>query len=125
MNRTIYLVSLDGAKAGKKGSEITTLLSCPPGHAGNFLWVDDKTIAYLNDTTLYSFPLSPAYKPVPALDFPRGVSPTRLQYVPEKGMLVFQGQVWQDGDFGMTEEKNGEYEKRGTTGEVYDELFLR
>ena len=64
-------------------------------------------------------------KPKPILSFPDGVNPTGLQYQRDTGALVFSGQVWADGDLTSSGKGDEAWEGRGTSGVVFDELFIR
>ena len=112
------------------------LLSAAPGHASELLWLSDDSFAYLNGTDLYLYDVSRAHamwdgsavgssKPKPILSFPDGVNPTGLQYQRDTGALVFSGQVWADGDLTSSGKGDEAWEGRGTSGVVFDELFIR
>ena len=127
--RSIYLLSL---KTNSSASPIP-LFSLPPAHAGEFVWLNDHTTAFLNGSTLYSFSindtseesLNKGVKREKVFEFPEGINPTGLQYQRDTNLLIFSAQVWADGDLYTVAEQNKRYEQRGTTGVVYDELFLR
>lgn len=57
--------------------------------------------------------------------FPDGVNPSGLKFQRDNGILIFSGQVWEDGKFEQTGKGDQGYKERGTTGVVYDELFVR
>lgn len=123
--RRVYLVSLD-----IKTPSPISLFNSTPSQARDFLWIDNSTLAYLNVTSLYSVELNQKARKGVAnrtkeLEFPRGINPSGLQYESETGSLIFQGQVWGDGDFGRTAENDKAYQERGTTGVVFDDLFVR
>lgn len=121
----MYLVALD-----TKGKAPVELFSCPPGQAGEFFWLSDDTTAYLNGSTLYSLETkvsTQAVKRTHILDFPEGISASGLQYESKSGYLGFTAQLWQhgDGSFEGVEKLNEKFERRGDTGQVYDDLFIR
>jgi len=125
----VYLLSLDTTSSASP----IALFSLPPAHASEFLWLNDHTPAFLNGSTLYSFHINNTARDSvekgverqKVLQFPEGINPTGLQYQRDANLLFFSGQVWPDGDFATVEKKNELYEKRGTSGVVYDELFIR
>jgi hypothetical protein len=59
------------------------------------------------------------------LDFPKGTNPTDLKYEPTTSLLAFGAQVWDDATFEDVEGLDVKNENRGTTGMVFDELFIR
>jgi hypothetical protein len=59
------------------------------------------------------------------LNFPKGINPDGITYNADSGILAFSGQVWEDGSFDNVHKWDESYEGRGTTGVVFDELFLR
>jgi hypothetical protein len=127
--RSVYLLSL----STNSSDPPVALFSSPPAHAGEFLWLNNHTPAFLNGSVLYSFTvndtssdhLAKGVKREKVLEFPAGINPTGLQYQAEDNLLIFSGQVWADGDFYSVAKKDELYEQRGTTGVVFDELFLR
>jgi len=130
--RTVYLVSLNTSRTDAP----VQLLSAAPGHASELIWLNETHFAYLNGTALYLYDVSRASaqwdgsavggsKPKPILHFPEGVNPTGLQYQRDTGALVFSGQVWADGDFALSGRGDEAWEGRGTSGVVFDELFIR
>jgi len=129
MTRSVYLLSLDTNSSASP----VVLFSLPPAHAGEFLWLNNQTPAFLNGSSLYSFSindtskdhLEKGVKREKVLEFPEGINPTGLQYQCDDNLLIFSGQVWADGNFYSTGRKDELYEKRGTTGVVFDELFIR
>jgi hypothetical protein len=86
--------------------------------------------AYKNGSSLYSFRTSVHAQDLKAtklFDFPTGISAGGLQYEHETGHLAFTAQVWEhgNGSFETVENWNKEFEGRGNTGQVYDDLFIR
>lgn len=125
ITRTVYLVALD-----TKGKEPVELFSAPPAQASEFFWLADDRAAYLNGSTLFSIETKVSTQSVKrghVLDFPAGVDASGLQYDPKSGNLGFTAQVWEHGHGGFegVAELNEQYEGRGDTGQVYDELFIR
>ena len=125
--RSVYLISLDTTVA----IDPVTLVSDKPGSASEFIWLSDDTVAYLNESELYSFSINSKTKLDEEierhvlLEFPEGISPSGLQYQPDSGVLAFSGQVWQDESFETVARQNKEHEQRGDSGMVYDNLFVR
>jgi hypothetical protein len=126
--RSVYLLSLDTTVSVPP----LELFNTTPSQAVNFLWLSTQTVGYLNGSALYSVPInyttSQAFASVKTshvLDFPLGVNPTDLQFELESGVLGFSGQVWEDGEFEKVGEHDAKWAARGTSGMVYDELFIR
>lgn len=125
ITRSVYLVALD-----TENKDPVELFTSPPGEAGEFFWLSGDLAAYLNGTSLYSFRTSvhsKGLKQTKLFDFPNGISAGGLQYEHETGHLAFAAQVWDhgNGSFETVEHWNNEYEGRGNTGQVYDDLFIR
>jgi dipeptidyl aminopeptidase/acylaminoacyl peptidase len=95
------------------------LFTATPSQASELLWLDDETFAYLNGSALYSFSNHSEH----LLDFPLGINAGSLQVV--NGTLVFSAQVWADGNFSKVAEYDATWERRGDSGLVYDDLFIR
>jgi hypothetical protein len=138
--RSVYLLSLNTSEK----SAPHPLFKSPPGQASEFVWLNDSSLAYLNGSTLYSFSVKDSVdaslyakaetqaktghsgiEPKVLVTFPSGVNPTGLRFQRDAGMLVFSGQVWGDSTFEETTKGDGKYDGRGTSGVVYDELFVR
>jgi hypothetical protein len=133
MGRQVYLVSLNGSTAP------VSLLETVPAEAAEFVWLDDSSVGYLNGSSFFLFPVHKKLRQeakdgaegieevetTKVLEFPEGVNPTGLKYQPETGNLIFQGQVWADGEFERTGKNDKLYADRGTTGVVFDDLFVR
>ena len=98
-----------------------------PSHGADFFWLTNDTIAYRNASSLWTMELSSGNKNnvQHLFDFPEGISASGLQYNHESGVLAFNAQVWADGDLSKAAEQNEKYAERGTTGVVFDELFIR
>ncbi|WVN87657.1 uncharacterized protein L203_102842 [Cryptococcus depauperatus CBS 7841] len=128
--RRVYILSLN------------TTVSLPPvslfnstsAESSNFIWLDDATIGYLNQSTLFSYSLEfttqctvdlAATRGRPFLSFPPGVNPTSLKFEPISRTLAFTGQVWEDGSFENTEMHDKVYEDRRDSAQVYDDLMVR
>lgn len=108
------------------------LFAAPPAEAAEIIWLSDSTIAYLNGSSLYALSISydvsaqlatVKHEATQLVDFPSDVE--SLSYEPESGRLAFSAAVWQDGDLLNTAHNDEEWEERGTTGVVYDDLFVR
>ncbi|KAL7421332.1 Dipeptidyl-peptidase 5 [Cryptotrichosporon argae] len=110
MARTVSLLQLNA-------TTFTVLFTSPPSEASSFFWADGE-LAYLNGSTLFH-----ASKPI--FTFPSGIDPSNLAYDAVSHKLAFSGFVWADGNFTATGAHDAAYEERGTTGVVYDELFVR
>lgn len=123
MVRDLYLLPLNTSHAARPHLILTTT----PGMASEFFWLSSTTFAYLNGSTLYSTSISSkgdaSSKHI--LDFPEGVQPNSLRYEPVSGLVGFSGMIWQDGDFENVAKFDKEYETRGDSGQVYDELYIR
>ncbi len=122
--RVIYVLDLKKSK-----SSPIEIISTTPASASDFIWLSQSTFAYLNSSSLYSASIRSgkhaAVSTNVLVEFPRGTNPTNLQYEAETGLLAWSGMVWQDGDFGHVAKLDEEYEHRGDTGQVYDELYVR
>ncbi|EIW65930.1 hypothetical protein TREMEDRAFT_70362 [Tremella mesenterica DSM 1558] len=57
--------------------------------------------------------------------FPKGISPSDLKYDRSREIILFSGQVWDNGGFEDVEKKDKEFEERGNSGMVFDDLFIR
>jgi len=101
------------------------LLTSKPAECSEILWLSDETIAYLNDTGLYSTSIRGLPPRAHLLDFPAGINPSSLKYEPKNGILAFTGMVWEDGSFENVARRDKAYSERGDTGMVYDDLFIR
>ena len=130
-SREVYLVSLNSTVS----TDPVPLFTSTPKDAGSFLWLDAETIAYLNQSTLYSLSVDYSTEHVEekkggldakeVLTFPEGVNPSGLKYDSSSGYLVFSGQVWGHHDFEETAKEDKKWEERKDTGVVFDELFIR
>nr|XP_019046624.1 hypothetical protein I302_05374 [Kwoniella bestiolae CBS 10118]OCF25554.1 hypothetical protein I302_05374 [Kwoniella bestiolae CBS 10118] len=127
IHRLVYLLSLRTTHTPPPLS----LLNTTSAQASQFLWLDDTNIAYLNGSGLYSLSIEYSTNKSPStpreiLTFPEGVNPTGLQYEPRSSTLAFSGQIWKHSEeFNQTSRLDEEFEGRGDSALVYDELFVR
>ncbi|WRT66611.1 uncharacterized protein IL334_003570 [Kwoniella shivajii] len=130
-NRSIYLLALNTTLTVPPIS----LLNTTANQASQFLWLDSSTLAYINGSSLCSLtinytvgslPGTPLARPEEILTFPDGVDPTALRFEPKGGLLAFSGKVWKhSGDFEATGSFDKQWESRGDSALVYDDLFVR
>ncbi|KAK4686640.1 hypothetical protein P7C73_g3487, partial [Tremellales sp. Uapishka_1] len=130
-SRSVYLLALNTSVSVHP----IPLFETTPGAASNVIWLSSTTVAYLNDSSLYAFDVN--YKTLAnneksiektlVLEFPEGVLPSSLTYEAKAGILGFSAAVWEDGDFESVARGNARYEKRnkGSSGQVYDDLYVR
>lgn len=110
MHRNISILSLP---SGKVSHSISTV----PAEASEVFWIEDDW-AYLNGTTVQRGKDGEVVH-----RFPQGVEANSVEHA--RGQLVFVGQMWEGHQFEDTDRLDKEYEQRGDTGVVFDELFVR
>lgn len=126
--RSVYLIALNGTRT----KEPVGLFNATSSTASDFVWLGNDTIGYRNSSSFWSSSVKHEniakgndIQPEHMFDFPAGVSASGIQYNVESGILAFNAQVWADGDLSTAEVQNRMYAERGTTGVVFDELFIR
>ena len=106
------------------------LYTCPSAETSEIVWTSEETLVYLNGSSLtqvsidyHTFQPEAKDKKI-VYEFPQGVNPTAVKY--GNGGLFFSGQVWaSDEDFETVGLQDEIWEKRGSSGVVFDELFVR
>lgn len=136
MRREAYLATLNRPEV----KHPISLFNTTPSAAADFFWLDNVTIAYLDGSTLFSYPVEYAFnqsnlkskhhpprslRHQKILSFPSGVNPTSLQYEASTKTLAFTGQVWSDGSFYQTGHHDKLYRKKRDSAQVYDDLMVR
>lgn len=94
-----------------------TLIISTPAEVAEVFWLD-KEWAYLNGSAITQGKDGHVVH-----RFPEGVGANDLEYA--DGKVFFVGQIWEGQDFDEVDKVDKKYNRRGDTGVVFDELFVR
>ena len=122
----------------------TTPVEFPVVTGGEAFWLDSRTLAHIVGDDIYAVSLEYDASPsslvrvpqAPYLvgSFPQGSNPTNFRFTASKTVhtndkhqpiLVFSAKVYDDYNLTSVKEQDEEWENRGSSAMVYDQLYVR